>query len=203
MFPGWMRADLSPPVVPVPHIILDHDSPGVGPVRVRGRGIAIDRREKRLEWEFKSVRAPVSETEPVVQKIGQNFATQAAVRRVLVIDDDKDVADSLAMLLELLGCDVRTAYSGVAGVNLVTEFRPTIVFLDLGMPDVNGYETARRIRAEPEGRQTCLVALTGWGQDADKRRTCEAGFDRHLVKPADIDAIEEILSSASDETPQA
>lgn len=148
------------------------------------------------------MRLPISETQPVVQNIEQGLPTQSAARRVLVIDDDKDVADSLAMLLELLGCDVRTAYNGAAGVNLVTEFRPSVVFLDLGMPDMNGFETARHIRAEAAGQKACLVALTGWGQDADKRRTREAGFDRHLVKPADMDAIEEILASSTDDMPQ-
>ncbi|MGD9545080.1 MAG: response regulator [Methylocystis sp.] len=122
--------------------------------------------------------------------------TQSA-RRVLVVDDDKDVADSLAMLVGLLGCEVRTAYSGAAAVSLVSEFQPTIVFLDLGMPDMNGYETARRIRAAPDGRQAELVALSGWGQDEDRERTRAAGFDRHLVKPADIDALQEILAAGA------
>lgn len=148
------------------------------------------------------MRLPISQAEPLAQNIDPGLPTQSSARRVLVIDDDRDVANSLAMLLELLGCDVKTAYSGVAGVSLFLDFRPSIIFLDLGMPDMNGYETARRIRAEPAGQQACLVALTGWGQDADKRRTREAGFDRHLVKPADIEAIEEILSVASDETPR-
>lgn len=147
------------------------------------------------------VRLPVSESEPVQQNVDHRPIEHAAARRVVVIDDDRDVADSLAMLLELLGCDVRTAYSGEAGIPLVVEFRPSIIFLDLGMPDMNGYETARHIRAEPAGQQAQLVALTGWGQAADKARTREAGFDRHLVKPADIDALEELIASA-DEGPQ-
>lgn len=142
------------------------------------------------------VRLPVSESEPHQQNVDHRPLEHAAARRVVVIDDDRDVADSLAMLLELLGCDVRTAYCGEAGIPLVVEFRPSIIFLDLGMPDMNGYETARHIRAEPAGQQAQLVALTGWGQAADKARTREAGFDRHLVKPADIDALEELIASA-------
>lgn len=146
---------------------------------------------------------PVTVTEDGLshQPMDHSMTLETSARRVVVIDDDRDVADSLAMLLELLGCDVKTAYSGTAGVSLVTDFAPSVVFLDLGMPDINGFETARRIRAEPAGQQTLLIALTGWGQDADKRRTREAGFDRHLVKPADISALEEILTSADEEPP--
>ncbi|HEY8125502.1 MAG TPA: response regulator [Methylocystis sp.] len=130
-----------------------------------------------------------------------SVATPSA-RRVLVIDDDRDVADSLAMLLNLMGCDVRTAYSGAVGISLMSDFHPRIVFLDLGMPEMNGYETARRIRSEPAGQKAQLVALTGWGQDVDRRRTREAGFDRHLVKPADIDILEEIVAACGDESEQ-
>ena len=139
------------------------------------------------------MRERISQTDAVEQN-GRPFAAQSAPR-VVVNDDDRDVADSLAMLLDLLGCNVKTAYTGAVGASLVAEFQPTIVFLDLGMPDMNGYETARRIRSEPAGQQAQLIALTGWGQDVDKKRTREAGFDRHLVKPADIDILEEIIAA--------
>ena len=109
------------------------------------------------------MRAPISPAD-AVQPNEFSVSTPSA-RRVLVIDDDRDVADSLAMLLDVLGCDVRTAYSGAVGVSLVSDFQPRIVFLDLGMPEMNGYETARRIRSEPAGQQAQLIALTGWGQD--------------------------------------
>jgi CheY-like chemotaxis protein len=95
---------------------------------------------------------------------------------------------------------VRTAYSGMEGVSLVSDFQPRIVFLDIGMPGMNGYETARRIRNEPGGRRAQLIAVTGWAQDLDKRRTREAGFDRHLVKPADIDILEEILAACGEDS---
>lgn len=116
-------------------------------------------------------------------------------RRVLVIDDNPDVADSLAMLLETFGVNVRTANSGAVGLEALADFRPELVFLDLGMPGMDGYETARRIRERPEGRTVLLVALTGWGQEEDRSRTRAAGFDRHLVKPAEIDALQELLAS--------
>ncbi len=146
------------------------------------------------------MRAPVSPADAV--QLNEFSVSAPSARRVLVIDDDRDVADSLAMLLDVLGCDVRTAYSGAVGVSLVSDFRPRIVFLDIGMLEMNGYETARRIRSEPAGRQAQLIALTGWGQDLDKKHTREAGFDRHLVKPADIDILEEILAACGEESQQ-
>jgi DNA-binding response OmpR family regulator len=146
------------------------------------------------------MRAPLSPADAV--QLNERSVTTPSAPRVLVIDDDRDVADSLAMLLDVLGCDVRTAYCGAVGVSLVSEFRPRIVFLDLGMPEMNGYETARRIRSAPAGQQAQLIALSGWAQDVDKMRTREAGFDRHLVKPADIDVLEQILAACGDESPQ-
>jgi CheY-like chemotaxis protein len=116
----------------------------------------------------------------------------------LVIDNDHDVADSFALLLGLFGCEVRTAYDGFASISTLVEFEPEIVLLDLGMPGMNGYETAHRIRELPEGRKILLVAVTGWGQDGDRERTREAGFDLHLTKPASIEAIERLLGRKGD-----
>jgi CheY-like chemotaxis protein len=124
--------------------------------------------------------------------------TSVAPRRVLVIDNDHDVADSFALLLGLFGCEVRTAYDGFASISTLVEFEPEIVLLDLGMPGMNGYETAHRIRELPEGRKILLVAVTGWGQDGDRERTREAGFDLHLTKPASIEAIERLLGRKGD-----
>jgi CheY-like chemotaxis protein len=118
-----------------------------------------------------------------------------ATRRILVIDDDHDVADSLVMFLETFGAEVRVAYSGADGVEGVKDFTPELVFLDLGMPGMDGYETARRIRALPEGRDVKLVALTGWGQDQIRDRAREAGFDSQLTKPAGLEALQELLDS--------
>ena len=106
-------------------------------------------------------------------------------RRLLIVDDLKDGADSLAMMLRLMGHEVETAYDGEDGVAVAARFRPEMALLDIGMPKMNGYEAARKIRREPWGRNIFLVALTGWGQEDDRNRTQEAGFDHHIVKPAD------------------
>jgi CheY-like chemotaxis protein len=116
-------------------------------------------------------------------------------RRVLIVDDNEDAAESLAMLIEVLGGQARIALNGLAGLQAVAEFRPDLVLLDIGMPGIDGYETCRRIRLEPFGRDVLVVALTGWGQEQDKRRALDAGFDAHLTKPADPAVLERILSA--------
>jgi CheY-like chemotaxis protein len=103
--------------------------------------------------------------------------------RVLVVDDKEDSAKSLGMLLEMTGNEVRIAQDGAAAVREAGEFRPHAVVLDIGMPRMNGYDAARAIRREPWGRDVYLIALTGWGQDIDRVRSRDAGFDLHLVKP--------------------
>jgi signal transduction histidine kinase len=103
--------------------------------------------------------------------------------RILVADDNQDAATSLELLLRTRGHDVRTAADGLEAVQAVEAFSPRVVLLDLGMPRLDGYETARRIRQQPNGRDCVLIALTGWGQPQDRRRTLDAGFDAHLVKP--------------------
>ncbi|MBA4065218.1 MAG: hypothetical protein C0501_16195 [Isosphaera sp.] len=118
-----------------------------------------------------------------------------AGRRVLVVDDNEDAADALATLLSLTGYDARAAHGGPAGLAAADAFRPEVVLTDLGMPGLDGYELARRLRARPEFRDTVLVALTGWGQDDDRRRTAEAGFDHHLVKPVAPDALHRLLAA--------
>jgi signal transduction histidine kinase len=115
--------------------------------------------------------------------------------RIMVVDDNLDAAQSLAALLKFLGAEVRVANDGVAALEALAPFRPAAVFLDLGMPGMDGFETARRMRALPESRDMKIVALTGWGQDSDRRRTEAAGFNHHLVKPADISALQAVLSS--------
>jgi PAS domain S-box-containing protein len=117
-------------------------------------------------------------------------------RRVVVADDNRDGADSLALVVQAFGCEVRTAYDGVEAVHAVAAFHPHIVFLDLGMPNMDGLEAARRIRALPDGDRLLLVAVTGWGQERDRRATSEAGFDAHLVKPADPMALRPLIAKA-------
>ena len=104
---------------------------------------------------------------------------------ILVVDDNRDSVDSLSVLLKLMGNDVRMAYDGVEACQVADEFRPDVVLLDVGLPLRNGYEAARQIRGETWGRDIVLIALTGWGQEQDRRRSREAGFDHHLVKPVD------------------
>jgi PAS domain S-box-containing protein len=106
-------------------------------------------------------------------------------RRVLVVDDNRDSADSLAMLLKFSGHTTQAAYDGLEAVEAATTFRPDVIFLDIGLPKLNGYEAARRIRLRRTDKELVLVALTGWGQADDRRRSAEAGFDAHLVKPVD------------------
>jgi len=120
--------------------------------------------------------------------------------RVLVVDDNRDAAESLGLLLQMLGADVAVVNDGGAALQAVAARRPLAVFLDLGMPGMDGYEVARRIRQRPDGDELTLVALTGWGQERDRRRTREAGFDHHLIKPADLSALQVLLESLSRET---
>jgi PAS domain S-box-containing protein len=115
-------------------------------------------------------------------------------RRVLIVDDNSDAAEMLGLMLSYLGCEVRLAYNGLDALILARDFRPDLIILDIGLPGLNGYEVASRLRAEEWGRDIVLIALTGWGQDEDKRRAREAGFDHHLVKPVNPEVLETILA---------
>jgi CheY-like chemotaxis protein len=114
-------------------------------------------------------------------------------RRILLADDNVDFATSLGELLSARGHNVRIAHDGAEALREAEDFRPEVAFVDIGMPKVHGYEVARRMRAAPGTARTLLVAVTGWGQENDRRRAREAGFDRHLVKPVDPQEIEAIL----------
>jgi CheY-like chemotaxis protein len=114
-------------------------------------------------------------------------------RRVLVVDDNADSAESLALLLRVEGHLVETAYDGRAAVELAERFQPDAILLDLGMPGMNGYDVCEEIRSQPWGRSILMVAQTGWGQAQDRARTFEAGFDAHLTKPIDPEVVQEML----------
>lgn len=116
---------------------------------------------------------------------------------VLVVDDNADAAEALGRLLRRAGCRVETALDGPSALNRARELRPTAILLDIGLPGMDGYEVARRLRAAEDGRHVLLVAITGYGQEEDMRRSREAGFDRHLIKPVDIDEIKAILGAQS------
>jgi len=115
-------------------------------------------------------------------------------RRVLVVDDNPEVADALALLVEALGHEVRVLYHGGDAMRTVRTYRPEVIFLDLGMPDVDGFEIARALAGLPERQDMTVVALSGYGDDAVGRSVQEAGFDHHLLKPARVDALDSILS---------
>jgi PAS domain S-box-containing protein len=119
----------------------------------------------------------------------------AAGLRVVIVDDNADAADSLAMVLELEGHEVRTAGDGMAGLALIGEFAPQAVILDIGLPLLNGYEVARRIRLDPQHADTLLIAVTGWGQQQDKQSAVSAGFDHHFTKPVDPRELQRVLIS--------
>jgi signal transduction histidine kinase len=129
------------------------------------------------------VRLPTRLTRPVESAAPASPAQDRQKLKILVVDDNRDAASSLSMLLELMGHEVRIAYDGENAVRLADEFRPRIVLLDLGMPKVDGYEACRRIRSHAWGADMTLIAVTGWGQDEDRRKSMAAGFDGHLVKP--------------------
>jgi CheY-like chemotaxis protein/nitrogen-specific signal transduction histidine kinase len=142
------------------------------------------------------VRLPLSDgarpPEPVRAKAPQSSPVSF---RVLVVDDLRDAADSLAMLLTVWGHQVRVAYTGRSALETARELQPEIILLDLGLPDIDGYEVAARLRQE--GSKSFVVALTGYGQEEDRRQTQEAGFNAHLLKPADLDALQALLANAS------
>jgi signal transduction histidine kinase len=120
----------------------------------------------------------------------------AGARRILVVDDTRDSADSLAMLLKITGHETQTAHNGLEAIEKAESYRPNVILLDIGMPKMNGYDACRAIRGQPWGQDIKMIALTGWGQEEDRRKSKDAGFDGHLVKPVDISALLALLADA-------
>jgi CheY-like chemotaxis protein/two-component sensor histidine kinase len=145
-----------------------------------------------------AVRLPAVQEESNAARGGRRtteaFVPSAASRRVLVVDDNVDAANSLALLLKLSGHDVQAAYDGPSALLVAETFHPQLVLLDIGMPGMDGYEVARRLRKQQDHQTAVLAALTGWGQEEDRRRAMEAGFDYHFVKPIEPDALEQLLA---------
>ncbi|MFO0929312.1 MAG: PAS domain S-box protein [Gemmataceae bacterium] len=121
-------------------------------------------------------------------------------RRILVVDDNRDAADSLAVVMRLLGHEVHVAYEGAAALAAARRLHPDVVLLDIGLPRVNGYEVARQLREEPWGEHVALVAVTGWGQETDKQRAAEVGFDHHLTKPVAPQTITQLMKTLDAES---
>src|SRR5581483_3839709 len=144
------------------------------------------------------VRLPVVEAqaEARLEPVNGEAEKMRAVRpsRILVVDDNRDAADSLALMLRITGHQTETAYDGLEAVHAAATFRPQVLLLDIGLPKMSGYEAARHIREQPWGKGMALIALTGWGQEEDKRRALEAGFDHHLTKPVEAAALEKLLA---------
>jgi PAS domain S-box-containing protein len=146
------------------------------------------------------VHLPVAETGGPAPAPAAGEPARSGARRVLVVDDNRDAAESLALVLELMGDEVRTGHDGLEALELAEAFRPQVVLLDIGMPGLNGYEVAQRIRHAPWGKDVVLLALTGWGQEEDRRKSQAAGFDFHLVKPIDPTALEKVLAEVRPRT---
>ncbi len=141
------------------------------------------------------VRLPLLiESAKQVQEIPSEEPPTPDKRRILVVDDNRDSADTLAMLLKMTGSATHTAYDGQQAVDAAAKLRPDVILLDIGLPKLNGYEACRRIREQPWGKKVIIVALTGWGQEDDRRKSSEAGFNSHLVKPVDYAALMKLLT---------
>jgi CheY-like chemotaxis protein len=141
------------------------------------------------------VRLPVTHEAAQPQPTAQSHESLRTMtaRRVLLVDDNRDAAESLAMLLKLSGHDTHIAHDGLEAVEKAALLSPDIILLDIGLPKINGFEAARRIREQSQSKRPVLVALTGWGQDADRQKSREAGFDAHVVKPVDPNVLANLL----------
>jgi CheY-like chemotaxis protein len=141
------------------------------------------------------IRLPVSEEEMIVALRPRRLPPVSGEgRSVLIVDDNEDAAISLSMVLEMEGHQVLVAFDGTSGFEAAQNNKPEVIILDIGLPDTNGYEVARRIRREPWGVQVGLIALTGWGQEKDRREAQAAGFDHHFTKPADLERLTKLLN---------
>lgn len=186
--------------------LFAQDSPDSGPRDSLGVGLALARSLVELHdgqidvasagpgcgSEF-TVRLPIFECAATQDEDDCRKTCDAPPGRVLVVDDNHDIADSLCVLLEGFGHDVRVAHGGISAIDAIGSFAPHLAFIDIGMPEMDGYETARRIRQLPGGGDIALFALSGWGRAEDRRRSLEAGFDDHLIKPASIQDLQACL----------
>jgi CheY-like chemotaxis protein len=144
------------------------------------------------------VRLPIVDLPSVPQGQGPEVIpdkSQAGPRRrILVVDDNADTANSMAMVLRRMGHDILTAHDGLEAVHAAATFRPEVILLDIGLPKMNGYDVAKQIRQQPWDKKVAIIAVSGWGQEEDKRRALEAGFDHHLTKPVEPAALGRLLA---------
>jgi signal transduction histidine kinase len=141
-----------------------------------------------------TVRLPLAALQATAATIAKDLDTVTPAS-VLVVDDNVDAADTLQMFLELCGCQARVAHSAGEALDVLAQFKPQVALFDIGLPDMNGYELARRVRVLPGGNDILLIAATGWGQEADKQLAFDAGFDHHLTKPIDFDKLRALLAA--------
>lgn len=144
------------------------------------------------------VRLPVLNRPAMHGGDGSDMGSDLQPRRILIVDDNRDSADSLAMLMEITGNKTYMAHDGIEAVEVAEKYRPEVVLLDIGLPKLDGYEVCRRMREQPWGKNIVVIALTGWGQEDDRRKSEEAGFNGHLVKPVDYDKLLDLLGSLSE-----
>lgn len=146
-----------------------------------------------------TVRLPiVSATSSESERSHSTMQSPSISLRILVADDNTDATASMARVLTMLGHEVKTAINGLEAAEIASEFRPALIFLDIGMPKLNGYEACRKIKDDPWASNAVFVALTGWGQEDDKRKSKEAGFDHHLIKPSNLETLERLLSTVQE-----
>ena len=143
------------------------------------------------------VRLPILTASNGTAKPAETLRTPTAGRRILVVDDNQDAAMTMTMMLRLMGHEMRTVHDGEAAIEAAESFQPEVILLDIGLPKRSGYDVARHLRDQAWGRSMFLVALTGWGQQEDKRRALEAGFDHHFTKPVDPGALQQLLANIS------
>jgi PAS domain S-box-containing protein len=181
---GWSQGGLGIGLTLVKRLVEMHG----GSVEARSDGPG-----KGSEFTVRLPIAPASASHQPPKSEGEKTAAPAR-QRILVVDDNKDSADSMSMLLGIMGMEVRTAYDGLEAVEAAAAFNPDVVLMDIGMPTLNGYEAAARIREKPWGKDMVLVAVTGWGQEEDRRRSEKAGFNFHMVKPVDPAVLKQLLT---------
>ena len=163
-------------------------------VQLHGGTVTARSEGRGLGSEFE-VRLPIAESHPDFEAAAPARTLDSTARRILVVDDNRDSAESIATLLQLSGHRPFVVHDGLAAVEAAEHLRPDVVLLDVGLPKLSGIDACRRIRSHAWGKGMVIVALTGWGQESDRRNTKEAGFDAHLVKPVDYGNLLQLLAA--------